>query len=669
MKSLLACIVFCFCLSSYAQNIPTNTKETDTTEITHLSEVVVIGRHKLNNYKQEKALSSIDDYLEKSSKVSMIKRGNYAWEPTINNMASERISVTIDGMQIFGACTDKMDPVTSYVDVSNLEKVTISSGQQGSQQSNSIGGNINMQLPTPKYYNTGLKSSIDLGYETNGNYKSSGLDLEYSGNKLFLAFDGIYRDSDNYKAGNDQEINYSQFNKYNLSFLAGYKFSEKHSLEGQLIYDRATDVGYPALPMDVSLAEATIASITHKYQSDTTLIRKWESKLYLNTITHIMDDSQRPDVPIRMDMPGWSDTYGGFSKAEFTLGAHQFQASLNAHYNKSLAEMTMYPNDPNQNAMFMFTWPDVRTLYSGIFLKDSWRFKKQQRLEFGVRIGYHNNKIGNTTGLESLQIFYPNMNDSKSRLLKSFSINYVLKHKALTHNFGIGYGERAPSVSEGYGFFLFNSFDNYDYIGNPYLNNEKSFEASWTSGFSKGNLDVALDVSFFHIKDYIIGEIDPTLSAMTIGASGVRRYTALSHANMFNTALEATYKFSKTFSANAALGYNYGEGSGNKKLPLIAPLSYSAQLSYNTSKFSAALQLNAHGKQHEYSKAFGEDQTPDYAVLNLNLGNYMTVKANRLVLKYGVENIFDTLYSTYADWNNVPRPGRNFYANVSYIMF
>ena len=63
----------------------------------------------------------------------MIKRGNYAWEPTLNNMVSERLVVTIDGMQIFGACTDKMDPITSYVDVSNLEKVTIGSGQEGTE--------------------------------------------------------------------------------------------------------------------------------------------------------------------------------------------------------------------------------------------------------------------------------------------------------------------------------------------------------------------------------------------------------------------------------------------------------------------------------------------------------------------------------------------------------
>ena len=45
-------------------------------------------------------------------------------------------------MRIFGACTDKMDPVTSYVEVSNLSEATISSGQQGSCHGSTIGGSI-----------------------------------------------------------------------------------------------------------------------------------------------------------------------------------------------------------------------------------------------------------------------------------------------------------------------------------------------------------------------------------------------------------------------------------------------------------------------------------------------------------------------------------------------
>jgi iron complex outermembrane receptor protein len=637
-------------------------------DTTKLEEIIVLGRRKLSNYRQEKTLSSIDDYLEKANKVTMIKRGNYAWEPSLNNMNSERLTVTIDGMQIFGACTDKMDPITSYVDVSNLEKVHIGSGQQGSENGHSIGGGIDLQLPESKYYNSGLKTSVDLGYETNGNYKIGGLDVEYSSNNFYLNADGIYRKSDNYEAGGSKEILYSQFQKYNISLQTGFILSEKESLDINVIYDRATNVGYPALPMDVSLAEALITSLAYNFVNDSTFIKTLESKIYFNTITHIMDDSKRPDVPIRMDMPGWSDTYGFYNKATTKVNNHKLFANINGFYNRSLAEMTMYPNDPNQLDMFMYTWPDIRTIYSGIYVKDELNIDQNKTLSASLRLGYHQNQIAKDEGLESLQIFYPEINDTKSRILKSLSADYTYKKHHYDISFGLGYGERAPSVSEGYGFFLFNSFDNFDYIGNPTLKNEKSIEGNIKANYHVNKLHVGIESSYFYIMDYVIGNIDNNINSMTIGANGVKVYYALNNASIFDVYLNTSYTFSKSLSLNSTIGYNYGKGSNNENLPLIKPFSYLAEISYTREKFNVALQLEGNGNQSKYGSFYGEDETPQYAILNLNLGNIFYNKDHKIVLKYGVENILDTNYSTYADWNNILRQGRNFYLNLSYII-
>lgn len=35
-----------------------------------------------------------------------------------------------------------------------------------------------------------------------------------------------------------------------------------------------------------------------------------------------------------------------------------------------------------------------------------------------------------------------------------------------------------------------------------------------------------------------------------------------------------------------------------------------------------------------------------------------------LSLKAGAENLFDAYYSTYADWKNIPRMGRNVFVNL-----
>lgn len=410
MKTLIT-VVLCLLMSSLA--FTQEEKKDIKKDTTKLEEVLVVSRRKLSNYRQEKTLSTIDNYLEKSNNVTMIKRGNYAWEPTINNMVSERLVVTIDGMQIFGACTDKMDPITSYVDVSNLEKVTIGSGQEGTENGHCVGGGIDLQLPTSKFNGSGFKSGVDLGYETNGNIRATGLDLEYTGNKFFISTDGIFRKADNYDAGGNKEVRFSQFQKYNISLQSGYKFSETQSIDANVIYDKATDVGYPALPMDVSLAEALITSLTHYYNPEGKALKSLETKLYFNTITHIMDDTKRPDVPIRMDMPGWSDTFGFYSKANAIKNRHHLTFNLNGFYNKSLAEMTMFSNNPSEPDMFMYTWPDIRTLYAGIFAKDDYDLSDNEKIATSLRLGFHNNRIAKEVGLSSLQIFHPNAEDQK----------------------------------------------------------------------------------------------------------------------------------------------------------------------------------------------------------------------------------------------------------------
>ena len=101
-----------------------------------------------------------------------------------------------------------------------------------------------------------------------------------------------------------------------------------------VIYDRANDVGYPALPMDVSLARAVIGSLSYEHKELSDDIALWETKLYANSIKHVMDDTNRPDVIIHMDMPGWSDTYGFYSRADILKNKHHITLNLNGFYNK-----------------------------------------------------------------------------------------------------------------------------------------------------------------------------------------------------------------------------------------------------------------------------------------------------------------------------------------------
>ncbi|MNR99496.1 Vitamin B12 transporter BtuB [compost metagenome] len=660
-KKLQAVLLLCFS----SMTLLAQEQVKDTTTPKSLNEVIVIGKKTQLYQKQAKPLATVDDYLQQSAKVDMIKRGGYAWEPIINSMATERTLVTIDGMRVFGACTDKMDPITSYVEVSNLSEATVKSGQQASCHGATIGGGIDLKRNRSGFINQGWEASVNTGFETNSNQKIVGSAVNYTDSLFYVDTDFMYRDAGNYSAGNNQEVLYSQFRKFNISATSGFSFDKNKLIEGSLIYDKATDVGYPALPMDVSLAEALITSLKFEYAPQSSKIDNWETKIYYNTITHKMDDTKRPDVPVHMDMPGWSDTYGFYSKVSGLAKNHHFVIDLNSFYNRSIAEMTMYPSDPNENLMFMYTWPDVRTWYSSVFLEDTVVLNEYSNLKFSTSIANHFNEVANQLGLESLQIFYPNMGDSKNRILKSISSTYLYGNNGFEYSFGLAYGDRAPSVSEGYGFYLFNSFDTYDYIGNPELKNERSLEGNVSVGCKTGKLATSVSSSYFHISDYIVGKPDDSLLPMTIGASGVKIYTALDYATIFNADFKVEYELTDDFKWKGQLVYSYGKDYEKENLPFVSPLRYTSSLNYRKNKFSAEVAVQGNATQTQYSPFYGEDRTPDYAIVNVASGYSFNFEKSKWNLSAGIENILDTYYSTFSDWNNIPRKGRNFFVNVA----
>ena len=95
-----------------------------------LQEVVVQHDAKLRNSKEKKhgadLQTSTDQLLESIPGVNMIRRGNYAWEPTIRGLNAGQINVTISGMAVFGACTDRMDPASSDIEPNNLQSIAVS---------------------------------------------------------------------------------------------------------------------------------------------------------------------------------------------------------------------------------------------------------------------------------------------------------------------------------------------------------------------------------------------------------------------------------------------------------------------------------------------------------------------------------------------------------------
>lgn len=621
---------------------------------------------------EHKPLSGLDQYLERSSEVNMLRRGAYAWEPLLNGMATERSVITIDGMRVYAACTDKMDPVTSYVETSNLSRARIKNGSSGAAHGATIAGSIDLERRKAGFaHHPAWAGSFFAGFEGNNSERIAGTALSYADSLFYTNLDATFRKASNYKAGrlegSSREVEFSQFAKYNLSAIAGYRLGAGREVEASLIYDRATDVGYPGLPMDVALARAVMGSLQYRYLPRNGAVSLWETKVYYNTITHIMDDSRRPAVPVRMDMPGWSSTAGMYSKVYLRRGKHRSSITFSAHGNSSLAEMTMYPSNPREQHMFMLTWPDVRTLYGGLHAEDRVDLRPGLELSVHAGAGVQEHRVESEFGMRSLELFYPEVAASQLRLLPSAGGKLTLTKGAFTHQAGLGFSQRAPSVSEGYGFYLFNANDNFDYVGNPGLRNESALSVEVAGTCKQHRLELEWKALFMHLTDYIIGVPSPDVAPMNMTASGIKVYEQLPHAAMLNTALAAQYSIREPWRLRVEASYRYGQGSDGTALPLIQPLQYAAQLRFRNKAFTAEAML--HGSTaNRHSPAYGETGRPAYAVADLALGRDLGLGKHKLTVKLGVDNLLDAHYTTFSDWFGIPRPGRNCYGHLIFTL-
>jgi iron complex outermembrane receptor protein len=87
-------------------------------------------------------------------------------------------------------------------------------------------------------------------------------------------------------------------------------------------------------------------------------------------------------------------------------------------------------------------------------------------------------------------------------------------------------------------------------------------------------------------------------------------------------------------------------------------------MAYSAKTFSADVSLNGSAKQTRFNPEFGEKALPAFGVLNLSVSNRFMFAKQSLLLKAGIENLFDKNYTTFSDWNRLPRMGRNSYLNV-----
>jgi iron complex outermembrane recepter protein len=607
--------------------------------------------------------TTTESILERYPSLSLIRRGPYGNEPVIRGLSGGQINVTIDGMRLFGACTDKMDPATTYVESQSIKSVNARTGANASFTGANVGGSLDMKLQEARVTETPHFTRAGSAYQTafqGWNYYASS---NVSNNRAAALVSFNYRKGGNYEAANNEEIPHSQFEKLNLSVSSKLRM-RTDTLALTMLLDNGWNIGFPALTMDVAYAKAGIFALTFSRPRCHGLLANTQTKIYFNTVHHAMTDELRPAGAMKMDMPGRSSTTGFFLEVQFKrFQDHRLALRLDGYSNHVKAEMMMY--EGQQPRMFLQTLPESYRMVAGMFLEDNWKLSRTSQLKSTVRIDQSVTNLSEGSGRDQLKIFYPSINTSLARSVISAGSSFEkLILDAWIVCLGGTYSERLPSPGELFGYYLYNRLDGFDYIGNPNLHNERSVKLDGMVSYLRKNAKFDLSLFYNRFYDYIFSEVYHGATAMTTNASGVKRQTNIESATIFGGELSLLVSFERINIMNTTK-YLYGKGEEDVPLPLIPPFENRTTVSVPASGVILSADWIGVTSQHRVNGGMGEDSTPGYNIFNTRAEYQWALKSkHKIKISGGVENILDKKYHGHLDWSNISRSGRNYIVNV-----
>lgn len=646
--------------------------QTDTTLKKEVLKEVIIVDHKnagdAFSFHKSGQLSTTEDILARMPGVNMIRRGAYGLEPSLRIYSAGQINVTIDGMKLYGACTDKMDPASIYIEPNNLQEISIGHGAAGNALGSTIGGGMNMILKRPAFsHRRSIIGRVSQSYATVNSGRSTSVSINASSRVIASAFGFVFRKAGNYKDGAANTVSFSQYQKMNWSGVLSYKLNERNTLSVQYLGDVGKNIGFPALAMDVGAATAHIASFGHQFFRSVPWFKNGESKLYYNNVYHTMDDTKRPSVPIHMDMPGWSETLGVFHQNASAWRKHIINFRIDGHYNYTRADMIMYPS--NEAPMYMQTLPGNNLYNSGASVQYTFLTDSIQSIQSSFRVDYFRQFANQSIGSRQWEVMNKDVTKPIANMLKNGSLSYIRQlSKRIEATITASYGERLPTTNERYGYYLYIRFDGFDYIGDPNLKPESAWQGEMKIKLETKRVKPHVNLFYHYIQNYIYPFVYSGYSSMTIGARGVKGYANIQSATLQGLEAGASYEPVRSLLYITAIKFTYARTFNAIPLAQVPPLKVQHALRWEYKTIQVQGEYDWAAAQQKINPQSGERQTSSWHLVNLRLARSMSFSRYSIQMNIACENIFNTWYREHLDWGNIGRPSRNFIGTLT-LMF
>ncbi len=626
--------------------------------------ILIIGQleqqAKLESYHDISINQAVENQLRLIEGIDLIQRGAFGLEPVIRGLSDQRISVSIDGMRVYSACTDKMDPPTAYIETGNLSQIELNRTANSATESGSSYSGLHLKTQKARYLQKDVQFSSGARYPDSYRFFTASSNI--GGENQALRFTVSNKTANDFTDGNARELPGSGYSKLNTSLNHRLLFNQIQ-VSTNLIYDDAWNVGFPVLLMDATRAKAFMIRQEWQVVEPSKCWHGFSGMYYYNKVVHKMDDYSR-DVTSRnimknmyMPMEGTTETMGG--NLNFS-GLFHGNTNLNIELIQSEANgfMLMEPLDATIEPMYLDNLSQVftREVKSGFhwqkLLIPTLQIRTDQSLSLNSIISTDANYRSYFEELYAKEV----RKDLRVGLLSQASVHYQV-NEPFTISYILAYGIRNPNHNERFSHYVYNYTDGFFYEGNPFLKNEQSLvqEINFQANFE--SLNVKLNPYYRTFNNYIAGIPAPKISS---DFYSFMTYSTIGKAKLYGFDFRAIFWITKNLEFDNRISYTRATFDDlNENMPFISPLNGVSKVhfSWKSSSFITTFEWSA--AQRNSAKTLSvEDESSAFLLIHSELLWSFPKLKTKLSLE--VQNIFDSYVIRHTSIGNLPDRGRTF---------
>lgn len=603
------------------------------------------------------------DILKTIPGFSVIRKGGTDGDPVFRGMAGSRLTILLDGEQIYGGCGGRMDPPTAYVFPESYDRLTVLKGPQSVRHG--AGGSAATVMFERDWSRPTEATTRFFGSLTAGSFGRNDLAVDLS-----RATPGAYvraavtrTESDDYRDGEGDSV-HSQYRRWSFNGAVGWtpdadtrvELSSARS-DGQAAYaDRQLDgTKFARDNVGLKLERRRISP----------LVEHLQLQAFRNYVDHVMENvSLRTATPQRLGNPDRL-TVGGRLAATLRLAeTTRLDVGADMQDNEHTARSGL-------GYLAQARIPDAEFSQRGVFGEIDHALSMRDRLVAGLRVDRWQ-----ATDLRSAPLVTAGA--TRRDTLSSGFARWERRLAQSTLYAGLGHAQRFPDYWELISANKQSETTNSAFLARPEKTTQIDIGAQWRHGDVSGSLSAFAA----RIDDYLLVDGWNTSARFAKPAGNpvlVRNVDARSHGLEAGMAwaIDSRWKLESTLAWVRA--DNRNDGTPLAQQP---PLEGRVALNWREGAWSAGALLRVVAAQERVDvmkgNIVGQDIGPSagFGVFSLNASYRVD---SRLSLSSGIDNLFNRTYAEhlsragfavagFAQTTRVNEPGRTLWFKASYSL-